>query len=581
MRLDHLRLNLVIGVVVIAAVMLGAQFSPAPGAQAQEGGQCEQLASEALSGAKTACAGLAPGEICYGHAGVTATAASGGTALAASGDKAAVADITSLVTSAASPESGEWGLAVAMLPAGLPEGSGQAVTAVLYGNAQIARPAQAAADQATLTVSNRGGSPVNLRNGAGITYDVVGQLASGEQATADGRNDQGDWVRIQFQGSEAWVFTPLIGWEGDQSALNVLTVLLPNDVTPAFQAGEPFQAFTLTTGASACNAAPSGLLLQYTGEQPASLQVDQVTLEFSDATLLLTASPNDALEVKALAGSSTVTARGIPEKVSAGGAVQVNLGGEDGLTPTGAPVALRSYPFPGVAYAPLGLLPGQTTCMAGLPASDANVLLRVGPGTQRGELGSMKADSTYAVIGWANDPEGAPWWQLDTGTTPSWVAQADVRAIGACEMVAQVEPPPLVFAPPAISPAGGEGTVSAAGGSDLVPAGNSVWQMHPGSDHMTGQCSGEPAINFCDHLAAISPVSGGIMWKGMEASPYPLSRIQPNVYAYSGPNVLGTGTINMTLSFTSETTLNMTMSLVLSSEPNCEHIYYYSGTRNW
>jgi hypothetical protein len=53
------------------------------------------------------------------------------------------------------------------------------------------------------------------------------------------------------------------------------------------------------------------------------------------------------------------------------------------------------------------------------------------------------------------------------------------------------------------------------------------------------------------------------------------------VYAYSGPNVLGTGTINMTLSFTSESTLNMTMSLVLSSEPDCEHIYYYSGTRNW
>ncbi|HVO71573.1 MAG TPA: hypothetical protein VMT24_16100, partial [Aggregatilineaceae bacterium] len=320
---------------------------------------------------------------------------------------------------------------------------------------------------------------------------------------------------------------------------------------------------------------------QYSGEQPASLQVDQVALEFSDATLLLTASPNDALEVKALAGSGTVTARGIPENVSVGGAVRVNLGSEDGLTPTDAPIALRSYPFPDVAYVPLDLLAGQITCMAGLPDSGSDVFLRVGPGPQRGELGSMNADATYAVIGWANDSDGAPWWQLDTGATPSWVAQADVRAIGACEMVAQVEPPPLVFAPPAISPAGDEGAVSPAGGPDLVPAGNSVWQMHPGSDHMSGQCSGAPAINFCDHLAAISPVSGGIMWKGMEASPYPLTRVRPNVYAYSGPNVLGTGTINMTLSFTSESTLNMTMSLVLSSEPDCEHIYYYSGTRNW
>jgi len=27
--------------------------------------------------------------------------------------------------------------------------------------------------------------------------------------------------------------------------------------------------------------------------------------------------------------------------------------------------------------------------------------------------------------------------------------------------------------------------------------------------------------------------------------------------------------------------LNMTMSLVLSSEPNCQHVYYYTGTKNW
>lgn len=577
----HLRLNSVVGVVMLAAVGLGAQLSPVPGVQAQEGDQCEQLASDALSGAKAACAGLAPGEICYGHAGVTATTANGGSALAASGDKATVADLTSLVASAANSDSGDWGLAVAMLPAGLPEGSGQAVTAVLYGDAQIAQPAQAAPDQTTLVIFNRGGSPINLRNGAGVTYDVVGQLAPGEQATADGRNEQSDWVRIQFQGGEAWVFTPLIGWEGDQNALNVLKVLLPNDVTPSFQAGGPFQAFTLTTGESDCTAAPSGLLLQYTGEQPASLQVNQVALEFSDATLLLTASPNDALEVKALAGSGTVTARGIPKQVSTGGAVRVTLGGADGLTPSAGPTVLRSYPFPDVAYAPLGLLPGQIACIAGLPTSGATVSLRVGPGTQRGALGSMNADATYTVIGWANDPDGAAWWQLDTGTTPSWVAQSDVRAIGACETVAQVEPPPLVFAPPALSPAGGEGAVSAEGGSDLVPAGNSVWQMHPGTDHMTGTCSGAPAINFCDHLAAISPASGGIMWKGMEASPYPMTRIQPNVYAYSGPNVQGTGTISMTLTFTSETTVNMTMRLKLNSEPNCEHIYYYTGTRNW
>jgi hypothetical protein len=156
-----------------------------------------------------------------------------------------------------------------------------------------------------------------------------------------------------------------------------------------------------------------------------------------------------------------------------------------------------------------------------------------------------------------------------------------VRMLGACDAVAQVEPPPLVFAPPAVPADGGGEAAPATGGADFAPAANSVWQMKPGTDNMTGQCSGAPAINFCDHLAAIAPAESGIMWRGMEASPYYLVRVQPNVYSYSGPNVLGTGTVNMTLSFSSDATLNMTMSLTLASEPDCQHIYYYSGARNW
>jgi hypothetical protein len=157
------------------------------------------------------------------------------------------------------------------------------------------------------------------------------------------------------------------------------------------------------------------------------------------------------------------------------------------------------------------------------------------------------------------------------------VAQSDVITLGTCDAVAQVEAPPLVFAAPS-APSGGDGAPAV---DDLAPKTNSVWQMYPGSDNMSGDCTGAPAINFCDHLAAISPASGGIMWKGMEASPYYLQQIQPNVYAYSGPNVLGTGKINMTLRFTSESTVTMTQSLTLTSEPNCQHVYNYTGEKNW
>jgi hypothetical protein len=577
MRQVRLGFGVLIGILVLLVILLGGQLPTAPSALAQDGSQCEQMAVQAVSEAASACTGVVPGEICFGFGGVVATALSGdATLLAVSGDKTTVANVQSLAV--ANLETGEWGIVNVMLPAGLLEGS--AVMAILFGEAQIARPAQAQSARPTLPVFNRGSAPVNLRNGAGVTYDVVGQLEAGQETVADGRNQEADWVRIQFGDGVAWVFVPLIGWDGEQDALNALDVLLPNDVTPSMQAtGEPFQAFTLTTAEAVCPAAPSGMLLQYTGEQTAMLQVNQVNLEFSNATLLLVASANGGLEIKALAGAATVTARGIPEEVTVGAAARVSLGGEDGLTPESAPAVLSSYAFADVAYAPLGLLPEAMPCMAGLPVGGADLQLRVGPGEQRGLLGRMNPNQTYSVIGWANDPDGNPWWQFDTGETPSWAAQSEVRAIGTCDGVTQVEPPPLVFAPPPVPPAGDGGDVI--GGDDFAPAANSVWQMKPGSDNLTSTCSGAPAINFCDHLAAIAPASGGITWRGMEASPYYLVRIQPNVYAYSGPNILGTGTISLTLSFTSETTLKMTMSLVLNSEPDCQHVYFYSGTKNW
>lgn len=571
-----------IGLLLVVLIVSGIRFAPGSQVQAQGGDDpCTALAAQALTAAKPSCAGLAAGQACFGYAEVTATGSSS-TTLAASGDKVALADLESLVTSAARPDASTWGLATVMLPAGLPQDSGQAVTAVLFGEAQIARPAQAVSNRPTLTVYNSGGAAVNLRNGAGVAYDLVGQLAPGEKVTADGRNEQGDWVRIQFSGGIGWVFVPVIRWDGDQSALDALDVLAPNDVTPPVQAGAPFQSFTLTTGSAAvseaaCSAAPSGLLLQYKGDQAAQLQIDQVTLDFSDATLLLTAAANSSLDVKVLAGSSTVTARGVPQQAKTGEVVSVSLGGDDGLTPTDAPSGGRSYPFADVAYAPFDLLPANLSCRVGLPSKGTRVTLRVGPGANRGELGDMNANATYAVTGWANDPDGAPWWQLDTASEPSWVAQADVHALGTCDRVAQVEAPPMVLAvPPAPTGAG-----APAGGPDLAPTGNSVWEMVPGTDNLTGQCSGTPAINFCDHLAAIAPTASGITWRGMEPSPYPLTRVQPNVYSYSGPNIQGTGNVTMILTFSSDTALNMTMTVVLNSEPNCQHVYHYTGTRNW
>jgi hypothetical protein len=56
--------------------------------------------------------------------------------------------------------------------------------------------------------------------------------------------------------------------------------------------------------------------------------------------------------------------------------------------------------------------------------------------------------------------------------------------------------------------------------------------------------------------------------------------VRDNVYAYSGPapEALGSGTIKLTLVFTSPTTWTVTRVLVLSSAPDCQHVYTFSGT---
>ncbi len=570
------RMSLMLAAIVFASSALRGDISrPTDQVAAQGDDTCEQLSGQVLAEALQTCEGVARGELCLGSDAVSVYAQDGEDLTLASSEVVKLDRVGEIVSSPADPGAEQWGLAVLKLPAGATE-SDAGVTAVVFGEATLTRPGQVVQERFTLPVYNRGDAVINLRNGAGITYAVIGQLAAGEQAIADGRNQQGDWVRVQFSGGIAWVFTPLIGWDGDLEALDVLP---PNDVTPVFEAGEPFQAFSLTTGSSStCAAAPSGLLLQRTGTEPASVRINQVTLTFADATLLVTAVADDALDVRLLAGSGSVAARGVTLDAEMGSRLRVDLGGEDGLTPVAAPLALGTYPFSSVAYAPLDLLPAPIACTAGLAAPNADAWLHVGPGPNRGVLGAVSANASYPVVAWAGDPEGTTWWELDTGARTAWATQSEVRTIGACAEIAQAE------APSVVAPQGPEASGSAGdstGGVDLAPAANSVWQMQPGEDNMSGECSGAPAINFCDHLAAIAPAAGGISWKGMEPAPYMLTQVQPNVYAYSGPNVNGTGTVNMTLRFTSETTLAMTMSLVLNSEPNCQHVYYYSGFRNW
>src|SRR5436305_10059482 len=68
---------------------------------------------------------------------------------------------------------------------------------------------------------------VNVRNGAGRQYDIIGQLNSGNEVHITGRSDdESDWLRIDFHGSDGWLAYFTVTILGD---INQLEIVSPQD----------------------------------------------------------------------------------------------------------------------------------------------------------------------------------------------------------------------------------------------------------------------------------------------------------------------------------------------------------------
>jgi len=63
------------------------------------------------------------------------------------------------------------------------------------------------------------GQALNLRQGPGTNYPLVGGLAAGEALPIVGRSVDGNWWAVAFGGGTAWVFAPLATVEGDPSGV--------------------------------------------------------------------------------------------------------------------------------------------------------------------------------------------------------------------------------------------------------------------------------------------------------------------------------------------------------------------------
>ncbi|BBB48474.1 SH3 domain-containing protein [Pelolinea submarina] len=73
---------------------------------------------------------------------------------------------------------------------------------------------------------------VNVRNGPGTLYDLVGRLVAGQKAAVLGRSEGGDWLLIQYFGgpdNQGWIYAAPVSL----SAGEVSIVEPPPTLTPA------------------------------------------------------------------------------------------------------------------------------------------------------------------------------------------------------------------------------------------------------------------------------------------------------------------------------------------------------------
>lgn len=64
---------------------------------------------------------------------------------------------------------------------------------------------------------------LNVRSGPNTAYKVVTTIEPGKTYPVIGRNEAGDWWKIQLEGEEGWVFGPYVEFSGDQESVPVMT----------------------------------------------------------------------------------------------------------------------------------------------------------------------------------------------------------------------------------------------------------------------------------------------------------------------------------------------------------------------
>ena len=235
------------------------------------------------------------------------------------------------------------------------------------------------------------GGDMNIRSGPGEAYDRIGGATAGEAFAITGRNADGDWWQIDFDGQDGWIFAPFVT---AADADNVPIVGGSMEETPAG-----------TSGTDTAAPETEGAVVTIDGD----MNIRQ----------------GPGTDFARIGGAFEGEEFDITGKSADGEWWQIDFDGEAGwvyapfVTATNAEYVptVEAPPAQTPVAAPGSSGAGQATANA-IATIGEDVNVRNGPGTEYERIGGATAGEEYTITGKSAD--GA-WWQIDFAGQSGWV----------------------------------------------------------------------------------------------------------------------------------------------------------------
>jgi hypothetical protein len=243
---------------------------------------CPGIVQQALVGLGQNCNQMDRNSMCYGFNYVAATFSEpqADDYFSEVSDTSSLTIVDTLATAPLNVDSSTWGLAVMKVQANVPNSlPGQAVTFILLGDTELRNevsPDAAFIPADPVDVMAVGG--VNIRSTPSVRSNVIGSVTGGTILPADGRSEDGQWLRVLFQNASGWISTDLVDAPEAADMLPTLT----HDLRT------PMQAFYLRTGieTTTCGDAPDLLVIQGPKNLTVNLTVNGAAMQVGSTIVL-------------------------------------------------------------------------------------------------------------------------------------------------------------------------------------------------------------------------------------------------------------------------------------------------------